>query len=63
MKIVSATESSFLAERPEAGCVEAVVAWSAVKALDVAVLHRAGRLYVHQPDLLVCGQADHVVPM
>ena len=34
-------------ERPEPGGVEALVAQSAVEALDVAVLHRPFRLDVH----------------
>src|ERR1700678_2341258 len=46
-------------QRPEPGCVEALVAESTVEAFDVAVLHRAARLFVHQPDLPVLGTVDH----
>src|SRR5271167_3615372 len=41
------------------GCVEALVAQSAVEALYVAVLHRATGLDVYQPDLPVLRPADH----
>ena len=48
-----------IVQRPEPACVEALVAQPAVEALDVAVLHRAARLDVHQADLPVFGPADH----
>jgi len=42
-----------IVQRPEPGCVEALVAQPAVEALDVSVLHRAAPLDVDQPDLAV----------
>src|ERR1700678_3972582 len=48
-----------IVQRSEPTCVEALVAQPAMEALDVAVLHRAARLDVHQPNLPVFGPADH----
>ncbi len=48
-----------IVQRPEPGCVEALVAQAAVEALDMAVLHRPSRLDVHEADLEVFRPADH----
>src|SRR5271156_5641475 len=42
-----------IVQGPEPTGVEALVAQPSVEAFDVAVLHRASRLDVHQPDLPV----------
>src|SRR5271155_2511191 len=48
-----------IVQGPEPARVEALVAESPVEAFDVAVLHRATRLDVHQPDLPVLRPGQH----
>ena len=53
---------SDIIECSEPAGVEALVAESPVEAFDVAVLHRATRLDVHQPDLPVLRPGQLVTP-
>src|SRR5271170_6941857 len=48
-----------IVQRPEPAGVEALVAQPSVKALDVAVLHRAPWLDVHQSDLPILRPGQH----
>src|SRR5277367_7019485 len=48
-----------IVQGPEPAGVETLVAQPSVEALDVAVLHRASGLDVHQPDLPVLRPGQH----
>src|SRR5277367_3542420 len=48
-----------IVQGPEPAGVEALVAQPSVEALDMAVLHRAARLDMHQPDLPVLRPRQH----
>src|SRR5665213_2112490 len=51
--------ASYVIQRSEPACVEALVAQPSVEALDMPVLHRLAGLDMHQPDLPVLGPAQH----
>ena len=51
--------ASYIVERSEPACVEALVAQPSVEALDMPVLHRPAGLDVNQPDLPVLGPTQH----
>ena len=49
--------ASYIVQRAEPACVEALVAQPSMEALDVSVLHRPAWLDVHQPHLPVFSPA------
>src|SRR5277367_3793607 len=51
--------ASYIVQGAEPARVEALVAEPPVEAFDVAVLHRATRLDVHQPDLPILRPCQH----
>ncbi len=51
--------ASYVIQRSEPACVEALVAWSSVEAFDVPVLHRLYGLDMYQPNLPVLRPAQH----
>ena len=50
--------ASYVIQRSEPACVEALVAQPSVEALDMPVLHRLARLDVQQPDVPVLRPAN-----
>src|SRR5450631_3880234 len=51
--------ASYVIQRSEPACVEALVAQPSVEAFDVPVLHRLAGLDMYQPDLPVLRPAQH----
>ena len=51
--------ASYVIQRSEPACVEALVAQPSVEAFDMPVLHRLAGLDVHQSDLPVLGPTQH----